>query len=56
MGEVELAIPHLEEAEEMMPSNSNALTYFACAKYLTGQFEVAEKEVRRALQIDGANL
>lgn len=55
-GELQLAMPQLREAVDMMPGNSDARTYLACAMLLSGQSEAAEEQVRHALQLDDTNL
>jgi tetratricopeptide (TPR) repeat protein len=53
--EPELAILELKEAVEMLPEDAVAHTNYAYALLLTNDLDGAERESRRALQIDRSN-
>jgi tetratricopeptide (TPR) repeat protein len=49
------AIEHLETASRMLPHDASIHSNFAYALFLTGDLDRAEREVRRALELDSAN-
>jgi tetratricopeptide (TPR) repeat protein len=49
------AIEHLELASQMLPHDASIHSNFAYALFLTGDLDRAEREVRRALELDSGN-
>jgi tetratricopeptide (TPR) repeat protein len=49
------AIEHLEPAAQMLPHDAAIHSNFAYALFLTGDLDRAEREVRRALELDSTN-
>jgi tetratricopeptide (TPR) repeat protein len=50
-----LAIEQLEPASQMLPHDASIHSNFAYALFLTGDLDRAEREVRRALELDSGN-
>jgi hypothetical protein len=49
------AIEHLEPAAQMLPHDASIQSNLAYALFLTGDLDRAEREVRRALELDSTN-